>query len=301
MKEYENIFESEINRIGADSTHGATYLTLKAADALKTLAQNGADTEYMRKAALKTAEARPMMAPVFRLANDLLILLDSKDGMENAISFCDRFAGEMEESAGKVNRSAESLIQNADAVMTHSFSTLVKETILNAAVSKSFLRVFCTESRPKNEGVELAETLCEAGVDTTLITDAAAGFLCREADLLLLGADGIGEFGLVHKIGTYPMVLAARKCGVPVVVLAGKWKFWPSGVLSVKEPPKSPEEISGGGCFNVLNLYFDRTPLEYIDYIITEDAVLKPYQVLDFCKEIPLHPLLADRDSSISF
>ncbi len=294
MKESIVSLKSEIECIREDSLHGATYLTLKAAEAFKRAVGSGADISSLREASVAIADARPMMASIFRFANDLLFFLDRSQEVEEIRSFCDSFIEGMEESAWQIRRLAAQKITQMDieTVMTHSYSSLVKDTLLDSASSKSRMRVICTESRPKNEGVKLAQTLCEAGADTTLVTDAASPFLCLKVDLLLIGADGIGEFGLVHKIGTYPLLLAARESGVPVVVLAGSRKFWPYELRGVKEPPKSPDEISDNGCFEVLNYYFDTTPLEYIDRIVTEDGIVTPGEALELCRKLSLHPLL---------
>jgi len=293
----ESIFRlrSDIESIREDSVHGATYLTLKAADAFKRALECGADISSLREASVALADARPMMASIFRFANDLLFFMDEREDPDEIRSFCDSFIAGLEESARDIRRIAVRKIAQMDieTVMTHSYSSLVKDTLLDSASSRSQVRVVCTESRPKNEGVELARTLCEAGVDTTLVTDASSPFLCRGVDMLLIGADGIGGFGLVHKAGTYPMVLAARESGVPVVVLAGSRKFWPYELRGVKEPPKSPDEISDNGCFEVLNYYFDTTPLEYIDSVVTERGAVTPAEALDMCRDSSLHPSLS--------
>ncbi len=287
--------ESEIESIREDSLHGATYLTLKAADAFKRVAGSGADMSSLREASVSLAAARPMMASIFRFADDLLFFLDRSRRAEEICAFCDSFIKGMEESARHIRRLAAERLSRMgiETVMTHSYSSLVKDTLLVSHSSKSGVRLICTESRPKNEGVELAGSLCEAGIDTALVTDAAAPSLCRDVDMLLIGADGIGRFGLVHKTGTYPLVLAARESGVPVVVLAGTEKFWPYELEGVEEPPKSPDEIADSGCFEVMNYYFDTTPLEYIESIVTERGIVTPGEALKVCRGVKLHPLLS--------
>ncbi len=295
VKESMMKLESEIESIREDSLHGATYLTLKAADAFKRAAGNGADMSSLREASVALAAARPMMASIFRFANDLLFLLDRRGDEEEICAFCDSFIEGMEESARQIRYLAAERLSRMgiETVMTHSYSSLVKNTLFDLLSSKSRMRVICTESRPKNEGVELARTLCDAGAYTMLAIDAAAPSLCRNVDLLLVGADGVGKFGLVHKIGTYPLLLAARESGVPVVVLAGTEKFWPHELEGVEEPPKSPDEIADSGCFEVMNYYFDTTPLEYIESIVTEMGIVSPGEALNLCREFRRHPLLS--------
>ncbi|BBG65641.1 ribose-1,5-bisphosphate isomerase [Hydrogenimonas sp.] len=260
---------------------------------LEEFIENGADIDDIRGAAMKIAEARPMMASVFRLANDLLFNLEDMQSVDGALRFIERFVEEMEVSAQRVTDQASQLVAESGTVMTHSFSSLVKETVLKSLESNPSLRIICTESRPKNEGVKFAQALCEAGAETILVTDAAAGYMCKRADMLLLGADGIGSFGLVHKTGSYPLSLVAKENGIPTVVLAGREKIWPFKLERVVEPPKPAGEIAEKGCFERVNLYFDTTPLKFIDRVVTEIGILDRNRIEALSKETPLHPLLA--------
>src|SRR5205814_6149068 len=81
------------------------------------------------------------------------------------------------------------------------------------------LHVFVDETRPLLQGARLTVwELMHAGIPCTLITDAAAGTLMRQAkvDVVLVGADRIcanGDFA--NKIGTYSLAVLARHHGVP--------------------------------------------------------------------------------------
>ena len=262
------------------------------------LATDGASMETMRHAALRIAEARPMMASVFDFANRLLFFLEESAEGAAVAEFCDRYLIELERSARVAVKMGVAVTEGIGCVVTHSASSMVKDTLIEAARRGRRFRVVCTESRPGNEGVLLAETLCREGIDTTLVIDAAAGFMMEEADLFLVGADGIGTFGLVHKMGTWPMALAARKQGVKFAVLTLSRKFWPAEVKRVEEPPKEGDEIvSQKGCFEICNRYFDRTPLEESDVVITERGVWTMEEALKICEEKAMHPLLKGRFS----
>lgn len=68
-----------------------------------------------------------------------------------------------------------------------------------AAAGRTFRVVVC-ESRPLNEGATLANTLADAGVDVTLITDAQAGMFVGRADIVLVGADSLTQDAVVNKV-----------------------------------------------------------------------------------------------------
>ncbi|WP_201353043.1 translation initiation factor eIF-2B [Hydrogenimonas urashimensis] len=285
--------DAHIAEIRNDSVHGATFLTKKALAAIREAAVAGSQEKTLRKAALQIAAARPMMASLFNVANGLLFQLDEDAGRDAVIAYCDAFAESMDRAAASVLESGIERIAGARTVLTHSYSSLVCETLLAAAGRGERFRVVCTESRPGNEGVALAERVCKAGIETSLAIDASAGFMMQRIDLVLLGADGVGRFGLVHKMGTYPIALAARESQVPFVSLATSEKFWPAEVRYVSEPSKPSDEIGGKNvCFDAINLYFDVTPLRLVDTVVTEESALEAGGILDLCGSKPLHPLL---------
>lgn len=248
-------WEKEIEKISEDSVNGATFLTKKAVEIVKNI-ENSEDLHSALKL-LKTVQ--PMMASIYNFA------LFIENNMDKDIKkLCDKWWEDFEKSNEKVIKKAARLLENR-TILTHSFSSLVYKSIID---SKN-VKVYCTVSEPKREGTQLAKKLCENGIDTTLVTDAAAPHFVNEVDMVVFGADGVGGFGLVHKVGSYPIALAAKNQNKKVCSLAPKTKFWPK---KFKKPPidlKDPSEI-GKGCFKVKNIYFDITPIYLIDLFITD-------------------------------
>jgi translation initiation factor eIF-2B subunit delta len=84
-------------------------------------------------------------------------------------------------------------------------------------------------------------------------------------------ADG----GVVNKVGTYPLALAARAAGVPVYVLSEAAKIAPPTLPLVFEemPPEEllPEPLPG---VTARNVYFDLTPADLIAGLVTEVGFL---------------------------
>lgn len=288
------LFVEEIEKLRVDSVHGATYLTKASADAVARLALAGASRKELREAARRVAAARPMMASVFDFANSLLFFLDAQTEPQAVAEFCRRYIRETEERSEAAVVAAVEKLRGVRTIVTHSSSSLVRDTLIEAAKRGERFRLYCTESRPGGEGISLARTLCENGIDTTLVIDAAAGSLMERADLFLVGSDGIGVFGLVHKTGTYPMALAARERGAAFTVVTTTRKFWPSGIRKVEETPKEGDEITPErGCFEKLNRYFDITPLQKGDTVLTEEeGSFDGEEALKICEERPLHRAL---------
>jgi translation initiation factor 2B subunit (eIF-2B alpha/beta/delta family) len=288
----------DIGRIASDNLHGAAHLARMAARAVRKIALEGATAETLRRAAVEIAQAQPTMAPLFDFANRLLFLLDETAERERVADFCDGYLLAMERASEAAAERAAAIVLRSTVVLTHSASSLVREALIEARRRGGQFRVICTESRPAGEGVGLAEALCGGGIETALVTDAAAGYMMEEADLFLVGADGIGRFGLVHKIGTWPMALAARARGVPFTVVATSQKLWPPAVKEVREPLKDGGEITPvEGCFEKINRYFDITPLEGEDSVVTEHGVSKGREILNLLEARKLHPRL-EREGS---
>lgn len=98
------------------------------------------------------------------------------------------------------------------------------------------LSVIVCESRPLCEGVVMAQRLAAAGLQVTAITDAQAGVFVEEADLVLLGADAVTPAGVVNKVGSKLLALAAKAAGVPVIAVTDSLKVSPGPVAQIALP-----------------------------------------------------------------
>jgi len=280
-----------LERIRQENRQGATALTRDAVKLVIEALQKGADRESLAQIAVALAGARPMMALVFDFANRLLFWLDEVP-RESLETLCRRYLRQMEEANRLAIGRAMELMRPYRTAVIHSASSMVAELLERLHEEGHSMRLFCTESRPAREGLSMGRRLCEAGMDVTLVVDAAAGLAMREADLFLIGADGIGVEGVVHKVGTYPMALAAREEGVELLCLATTMKIWPKERGPLTEPAKPPEEIGATGCLGGMNRYFDMTPLRLFTNIVTEAGVERGADVGIRCGSLPLHQRL---------
>ena len=256
-----------------DNRNGASYLTGFAAEIVREALHRG-ETDALEEIAKNIAASHPAMASLYRFAQGVMEA-GQRGGKREVEAFCHNFLVEFRENGDRAVANAVEHLRGKRRFLTHSHSSLVRKALLKLG-EKGDLRVICTESRPMGEGVELAESLCEAGIETALVVDALAASLLKEVDALLLGADGVGEFGLMHKAGTYPLALAAAAAGVPVLSIVTKEKWWPKGTPLPSEFPRPAEEVAHTKCASVINRYFDLTPLRLVDAFITEAGVLAP-------------------------
>ncbi|NPA82369.1 MAG: hypothetical protein GXO31_07145 [Epsilonproteobacteria bacterium] len=257
----------EIKEIEKDNINSATFITFKAIDLIEQMAQKESEND-LKKAFALLKNSHPMMAVLYNfclLGEDFL----KKHSKDNLKYFCERFKKDFKKANETVIEKASKELRNIQTVLTHSFSSLVFQAILNSYETNKNIKVICTESRPKNEGVILAEKLKQKGIKTILITDASAPYFVKKCDKILIGADGVSKDYLVHKIGTLGIALAAKNFSKEIISLAPKIKFWPKNYKIPKEEPKNPKEVTDKN-LNVVNLYFDQTPKDLISKFITD-------------------------------
>jgi len=296
--------DDQIRAIRDDRLSGARELAQKGAQVLIALAKGSraASREEFQKELLKAGQAlikaQPSMAPLVNLVNKSLFALQEEIDLEEAkralLTTARGYADHLERSVERIAQEVLPLIPDGALVLTHSSSSTVLAAFLHAKQEGRTFAVLCTESRPQHEGRALAERLAQAGVEARLVVDALAPSMMADIEVLLVGADSLSTEGLVNKIGTYPLALAARVHKVPFYALCGTEKFLPLGYTPPEESPKDPQEVwpDHPQRVEVINRYFDLTPLEYLTGIVTEEGMLSPTEVREIISERRLHAWL---------
>jgi len=278
--------ENALKAIRDDNISGASELVHKAVQYLILFSEIPTDPSpsgFKRELLdliQRLVSTQPTMAPFLNLANAILMGIEQVEDVEaikEAMGEAARaFLRGLREIPRRVAIHAASLLGDQDAILTHSYSSTVFEAIRFAANAGRDLKVICTESRPALEGVALAKKLAAEGMRVHLAPDSAAPSLLREADLLLTGGDAISPLGLVNKIGTYGIAIAARANGVPFYALCGTDKILTEGLADrLRIEPKDPGEvlpIPHPGV-EVINHYFDITPIEFLSGVVTEEGI----------------------------
>jgi methylthioribose-1-phosphate isomerase len=184
---------------------------------------------------------------------------------------------------------------NAGALATVDWGTALG-VVYSAQEAGKSVSVIANETRPLNQGSRITTVeLQERDVDVTLVPDNASGLCMQEGmvDALVVGADRIvleggeafGDQGVVfNKIGTYKQAVLANRHDVPVVVAA------PHSTVDVERSAdeveielRDPEELlkiygtrNAPPGTDVYNPAFDPTPMELVDYLVTETGVYEP-------------------------
>ncbi|WP_281951211.1 hypothetical protein [Nitrosophilus kaiyonis] len=255
-------WEEEIKSIKNDNINGASFLTKKSIDIIKNMVLKKENIDEIYKALNLLEKVQPYMASIYNFAKSI-----KSKNHENIFRECDNFLLKIQNEEKEIIDKSIEIFNDNKIFMTHSFSSLVYKVFLEAKKRGKNFKVICTKSEPKNEGIKLAQNLCENGIETELIIDAAACYFIEKIDCVLLGADGVGGFGLIHKIGTIPIALTAKEKNKKVFSLAPKYKFWPNDFVIPPQEFKDPNEVAKKSCYKIKNLYFDITPLENIQFI----------------------------------
>ena len=268
-----------VEEIVEDRESGASQLTIKAARLfLKLLERKPSMGEVSRLARL-LAEARPSMPSIANLAymvlGDVKRLTSTGMGLEEAVESAVRSAvKDYQRRLRDTIKEAVKLLSGYRCILTHSYSS----TLATAIELCEDLKIIVTESRPRFEGVRLAERLASNGFDVTLIVDSAASYILErgEVDAVVVGCDAIlDDCSIVNKIGTKMIALAARDTRTPFHVVTDLWKAAVHGFVFEEHPSEEVygREVEG---ISVRNPYFEKVPPRLISKFITEEGVLTP-------------------------
>lgn len=102
------------------------------------------------------------------------------------------------------------------------------EYFLKSAAKKRHFQVIVCEGAPDFGGHSMAKSLAEAGIDTTVIHDAATFAIMARVNKVLLPSHAVlANGGLIAPSGMHMVALAASQNSVPLVVLTGMFKLCP--------------------------------------------------------------------------
>lgn len=225
-------WQKTLRRICSDRRSSAVALTKKSARLLAQMAKSKVEAAKLVEAAEQVSKAHPAMASLWHLAR---LTRENAESPKGLISALGQFLADMEAHAKAAIAHASEWLPEG-RILTHSFSSLVFRSILQASRNGKRLEVVCTASFPGGEGIALARALVKAHVPVTLVADLQAFSWLMQCQLMFVGADAWCEDGLVHKVGTWCLASAANQMGVPV---------WSVGTSEKRLPLPWNEQMKG--------------------------------------------------------
>lgn len=196
------------------------------------------------------------------------------------------FLQKVASSRQKIARQAHPFIRDGATILTHSKSRVVLQVLKEAAEAKKRFSVYVTESLPNKSGRDTADVLSACGIPTTVILDAAVGYVMEKVDMVLVGAEGVVESGgIINKVGTYTIALSAKEMNKPVYVVAESFKFTRLYPLNQQDLPNQykyhASTLKTGADLSREHPLVDYTPPLYITLLFTDLGILTPSAVSD--------------------
>ena len=282
---YCNTYQDVINAIKNMTVRGAPAIGVSAAFAMALADIEGVD---LNKASEDIKNARPTAVNLFWAVDRVY---NSDNPLKEALK--------MYEEDMKTNRSigknGSKIIDDGDTILTHcnagalacvDYGTALG--VIRTAYSEGKnIRVICDETRPRGQGASLSVwEMQQENIPVKLIPDVASGFLMSQGkiDKVVIGADRIARGGVVNKIGSFMVALAANHHNIPFYVAAPYSTF--DNEISIYDTvieERDGDEVRyyGGSRIcpkdtEVINPAFDITPKELITGIITEKGIINP-------------------------
>ena len=294
--------------IAEDSVSGATALTELAAREMAALAETwqagdpGSVWNELLAACAALIDAKREMASIINFVSRLLAAaervvlsgLAPEAVVQIVSSECARTWQSIADDLEALGREGAELIRPGATVLTLSSSGSVRAVLDAARAAGIPFRVVVSEGRPRHEGVAVAGELAAAGIETALVVDSALPGLARQADLVLVGADCVSAEDFVNKIGTYPLLLAARDRGIPSFAAALLEKFLPKALRGPVDTQRPPGEIivDPPKGLAVDNRYFESVPTALLEGVVTQDGVVAPLEIAERLQAQAVAPAL---------
>lgn len=296
----DRILRRQLDAIARDRASGASQLAQRTSSAVRSwLRRKRPDHEQLESLARRLLDVQSSMGPMLRIANEVALALDHR----NATRRLDSALKNLQETLLLGRKRIPSILKSLLArrgcwlVYTYSYSSTVVEALRRSRAH--IHNVWCSDGAPAYEGLTTARTLADSGIHVTLVTDAAlpTSFVRGALDVVVLGADRVGEGGFVNKVGTSSLVLATSYLRTPVYVLADSTKLVPDRLAEWgdRQGVEIPNPL-GRPHRNVSMVFdlFDTSPWKPTVRLITERGVLGPDQVRHALKIIRVSARLAE-------
>lgn len=282
---YCNDYKEVIVAIKDMIVRGAPAIGVAAAFGMALADLHGEDLD---KAADEIKAARPTAINLFWAVDRVL---NSDDPLEEALTM---YKEDIDTNLA-IGRYGAEIIEDGDTVLTHcnagalacvDYGTALG-VIRSAFHQGKNINVICDETRPRGQGARLSVwEMQQENIPVKLIPDVASGYLMSQYKInkVVIGADRIAKGGVVNKIGSLMVALAAKHFHVPFYVAAPLSTFdMDDSVFDTEIEERDGDEVRYyGGCricpkgTEVINPAFDIVPKELITGIITENGIIDP-------------------------
>lgn len=217
---------------------------------------------------------RPYMGIVYNVG-DLLIKTLRKNGdwIKNYKITMDNIKMLLDNSDIEIKSKLKNLLSDRVSVATLSYSSNVRMFI---EYNKDLIKeVYLLESRPGEEIKYAYKNCLDLGLSVKVYPDSAINYVVRKGTIVVVGIDAITIINphLIHKVGTNPLLTVAHYKGIDTYVIGEALKIIDADAnkIVIDKWQYRVEALD-----NEINVYpFDKTPIKYIKYLITDLRVIK--------------------------
>jgi len=197
---------------------------------------------------------------------------------KRSLKTIDQLIKRLNESTAQLAKVGSKIIPKNAVIMTHCHSGEALAVIKEAWKDKKKISVFATVTEPLGQGIKTATELAKLKIPVTLINDNAVGHMMRQVNMVVIGSDAIRKNGVVNKVGTSLVALAAKENKKPFYVVASTIKFDRRKKFIIEERPANEvyKKIKG---IKIRNPAFDITDWKFVTAVVTEKGILKPEKI----------------------
>lgn len=261
-----SILEPLLKKVAEDDVSGSSEIYSRLLRDLTVVIKERPSTADWKEFCLGLSMVKRSMAPIQNVAGSIKVMLNASIPDDQINGFIKGFLISLQEKdANAADTIAKKVASehHPKKIVTISYSGTVTKAIL--AMSRD-IEVSVAESLPMGEGAVTCRKLSDRGVKVTLFRDAMICSKLKDADLVLVGADGVCPEGVVNKVGTMPLAIVAKELGIPIIALCCTSKLIP--VLDL-DPMTTIRDADG---YMFQEDVFELTPLSLFHSVITEEG-----------------------------
>ncbi|XP_061560325.1 translation initiation factor eIF-2B subunit beta [Phyllopteryx taeniolatus] len=215
----------------------------------------------------------------------------------NVIEAINELLTELDGTTDNIAMQALEHIHSNEVIMTIGRSRTVEAFLKDAARKRKF-HVIVAECAPFCQGHKMATSLSEAGIETTVIADAAIFAVISRVNKVIIGTQTVlADGGLRAVNGTHTLALAAKHHSTPLIVCTPMFKLSPQFPNEENTFHKfvSPHEVlpfTEGEILSKVNVQcpvFDYVPPELITLFISNFGGHAPSYIYRLMSEL-YHP-----------
>lgn len=243
------IFRKNTEEVLSDRSSGSSEIISRfIEEALRYAEVDGAQWSVIESAADELQRTFPHFATAAHLADGIRDAVVSVKLREFLVGYSSLWYGV---NLRVADRAMQEINPGNATILMHSRSGALLSFAETASRLGRQVRIVQTESQPGGEGIEQSKHLARTGLEVKLIHDLAVGTEIEHVDMVLVGADWVGQHAFINKIGTRAIATLCQYWKRPLYVLGDSRK-------KRHDVPKPDSDL------------FEATELSWVTRVITE-------------------------------